>query len=157
MVKPLTWANSDHLSPIAQRPGRYAQGGDKYSLFTSILRKKEAGDFVIEEGQARGAPAQGIGAEVELSADDAGFHLNQAVSAVAIASQYGFQIGDIKQRGAGCPAQRLVQAQVGGVLPKISRSDQDELVLTGLVAVSSGWQALYSVDIEVQIIEESAF
>src|SRR5258706_13695192 len=79
------------------------------------MGRKEAGDVVVEKGEARGTETLGVRREIELAAENAGFELHGAIAAVAEALQNGAQVGEEKDVHGGVGGQLLVQAEVAGI------------------------------------------
>src|SRR4029077_6275753 len=83
------------------------------------MGRKEASDVVVEERETRGAEPLGVGREIKLAAEDAGFELHGAIAAVAEALQNGTQVGEEKDGHSGVGGQLLLQAEVTGIGAKV--------------------------------------
>src|SRR5712692_8865108 len=90
--------------------GAVAEGDEKDGALALGVRREESGDVVVEKGEAGGAEPLGVRSKIELAAEDAGFELHSAISAIAEALKDGAQVGQEKNGNVGVGGQLLSQA-----------------------------------------------
>ena len=96
-----------------------AYGNQKDGALAGCVRGEELDYVVIEKCQAGGAQALCVSCEIKFAADDTGFELDGAVSAIAEALQDGIQVGQEEDINGGVGGQSLLQSQVSGLRTKI--------------------------------------
>ena len=110
---------------------------------------EEAGDLVVEEGQAGGAEAQRVGGEVELAAFDGGFELGSAVVAIGSMVQICEPV-DVQRR---IPSELLAEVEECRLAAEVACLQELELALASVVGVGSRVQAFNRVDDQVGLRE----
>src|SRR5437879_9754293 len=117
------------------------------------MRGEERRHVVVEEGEARGAEARGVGGEVELAADDAGFERGRAVAAVPVAREDGGEVGEEEHVDARVRGNVLAEAQVSGVSPEVALLQELEGSPLAMEDVGAGGEALAGVHEMVEWIQ----
>ncbi len=84
------------------------------------MGRKKARNVVVEKSEPSRAEALGIGAEVQLTAKNAGFELHRAIAAIAEALQNGAQVREEKNVHGRVGGQLLSQSKVPGIGTEIS-------------------------------------
>ncbi len=133
--------------------GAVAEGYEEDGAFAFGVGREEAGNVVVEESQAGGAEALGVGCEIQLAAENAGFELRGAIAAIAEALQNGAQVREEKDGYGGIGGQLLSQAEVTGIGTEISFFQTLKQPTATVEDVGSRRQPFYGVDNQVEIIE----
>ncbi len=129
-----------------------AEGYEEDGAFAFGVGREEAGNVVVEESQAGGAETLGVGREIQLAAEDAGFELHGAVAAIAEALQNGAQVREEKNVHGGVGGQFLSQAEVTGIGAEISFFQTLKQTTAAVEDVGSGRESFYGVDNQVERI-----
>ena len=133
--------------------GAVAQGHQENGTLAFGVRREERSNVVVEKCQAGGTQMLRICRKVEPAADDAGFKLHGAISAIAIALQDGTQVGQKEDIGRGVRGQGLLQSEVSGLGAEISLLQTLERSAVTVKDVGSGFEALDGVDDQVDVVE----
>ena len=94
-----------------------------------------------------------IGCEIELAADDAGFELHRAISAIAVALQDGAQVSQKEDSDCGVGGQGLLQSEVSGLGAEIPLLQKLERSAAAVKDVRTGLDALNRVDDQIEVVE----
>src|SRR3990172_4833107 len=70
------------------------------------------------KGRARGPQPQGVGAEVDLPADDSRLELGRGIAPIPIAIEEPRQVREEEDDHAGIGAKLLLEAEIAGLAPK---------------------------------------
>jgi hypothetical protein len=133
--------------------GALSNGDEEDGALAFSVRGEETDYVVIVEGQTGGAQQLGVGREIELTAEDAGFKLHRAISSIAKALQYGSQIRKEKDVHGGVAWQFLLQSEVTCLCAEISLPETLKQSTVAVIDVSSGSKTLHRMDDQVKIIE----
>ena len=117
------------------------------------MRGEEGTDVVVKKRKAGGAEMLRIGCEIELAADDAGFKLHRAISAIAVALQDGAQVSQKEDRNCGVGGQGLLQSKVSRLGAEVARLQKLEQSAAAVKDVRTGLDALNRVDDQIQMVE----
>src|ERR1700730_5827646 len=137
--------------------GAVAQGHQKNRALACGVGREKAGYFVVEERQAGSAEVLGVGREIQLAAEDAGFELHSAISPIAVALQDGSQIGQEEDVYSGFGRERLLQPQVAGLGTKVSLLQTLKRFAAAVKDVSAGLQTFHGMDDQVEVVELRAY
>src|SRR5260370_24340191 len=150
---------SDSILPICSTRflfGAVYYGYEEDGAFAFGVGGEEAGDVVVEEGEAAGAEALGVSREIELAAQDAGFKLHGAIAAIAEALQDGAQVCEEKDVHGSVGGQLLLQSEVAGIGAEISLLQALKQAATAVEHVGSGREPFDGGNDHVEIIELSS-
>ena len=114
---------------------------------------EESGYVVVEKREAGGTEMLSIRSQIELPSENACFKLHRAISAIAKALQDRPQIGQEEHVHRSVGRQRLLQAQVAGLRPKVSPLQTFKQFLVAMKDVRSGIQTVNLVNDQIQMIE----
>ena len=132
-------------------PLRAAEGGDEEGGLARGVRREKLDHLVVVEGEAGGAEALGVGGEIEPPADEARLEVGRAIAPVAERAEKACEIREEEDGGARRPAERLTEAEEGGIGSHVARPDQLEGVRAGVVDVGARRDAVHRVDREVEV------
>ena len=136
--------------------GAVAEGYEEDGALAFGVGRKEAGDVVVEKGEAGGTETLGVRREIEFAAENAGFELHGAIAAIAKALQNGAQVGEEKDVHGGVGGQLLLEAEVAGIGAEISLLQALEHATVAMEDVGSVREPFDGVDDQVEIIELSS-
>ena len=83
------------------------------------MRREEAHHIVIVKGQSRAAEFLGIRRKIKLPANNSCFQLSRPISAVAVALQNPFEIGEKENVGCGICRDLLFEPEVSSFLAEL--------------------------------------
>src|SRR5712692_1407136 len=136
--------------------GAVAEGDEEDGALAFGVRREEADHVVVKESEAGSAEALGVGGEIELTAENAGFELHGAIAAIAEALQDGAQVREEKDGHGSVGGQLLLQSEVTGVGAEISLLQALEQAPAAVEDVGSGQEPFDGMDDQVEIIELSS-
>ena len=96
------------LSLLEFLPNASSHSHEKNGTLACSVRRKKAGHIVVIKSQAGSAQSLGLGRKIQLAAQNAGFKLHRAVSAIPEALQNRPQVCQEKYVYGGFGGQRLV-------------------------------------------------
>src|SRR5258708_29144878 len=141
------------MRPLGFVFGAMAEGNEENGAFAFGVGREEAGDVIVEEGEAGGAEALRVASEIQLSAEDAGLELAGAIAAIAEALQDGAQVREEKDVHGGVGGQLLLQSEVTGIGAEISLLQTFEHTTAAVEDVGSGRESFDGVNDQVEIIK----
>ena len=92
------------------------------------MRRKEADYIVVIEGEAGGAEALSVCAEIELAAQNSGFELHGTISAIAVALQNFLQVGEEEYVDGRIGGELLLESQISSFLAEVTGLQEFELL-----------------------------
>src|ERR1700737_153426 len=136
--------------------GRHPQRHEKDGAPSLGVGGEERGHVVVVEGEAARPKPQGVAAEVELTSNDPGLQLSGAIAAVAKPLKNGPEVRQEEDVHTGVGRQRLFEAEIAGLGPKVSFFQQLERGLIPSKHVGTRGKIVHGVDDEVEVAERRA-
>src|SRR5437660_1320481 len=147
----------DHvLSLLEFLFGTFAHSHEKNGALAFRVRREEPDYLVVIKSQAGSAQVLGVGREIQLASQNAGFELHRAVSTIPEALQNRSQVYQEKYVHGGVRGQLLVQSEVTGLGAKVSRLQKPKHAAITIEDIGSRFQTFHCVDNQVQLIELSS-
>jgi len=130
-----------------------SHGGEEYRALAGGVRRKKDGHIIIKKRQSTRAQTLGVGAEVQLAAEDARFQLHCAIAAIAEPLQNTPQVGEEEHRNTCVTGQLLFETEVRGVFAEVALLQKFERPFLAVKELRARRQALDRVHDQVHIVE----
>jgi hypothetical protein len=118
----LATARQTALKVIVLGPGfgAVAQCDEEDRALAFGVRREERSNVIVEECEAGGAQVLSVSGEIQFAADDAGFQLHSAISAIAVTLQDGTKISEEENVDGGVGRESLLQSEVAGLVAEVA-------------------------------------
>src|SRR5262249_35797058 len=115
------------------------------------VRREEANDVRVVEGEAGCAKALRVRGEIGAAAGEPCLHVRQPVA--AIAGDVGQLVEPSEEEGdrRRVAAERLLETEVRGLMPEVSDGEELERVRRRAIHVRSGRNVIYGVDDQIKV------
>src|SRR5579864_2140596 len=136
--------------------GRYPHRHEKDGAPSFGVGGEERGHVVVVESEAAGPEPEGVTAEVELPSNDPGLQLSGAIAAVAKPLKDRPEVRQEEDVHTRVGRQRLFEAEIASLGPKVSFFQQLERGLIPSKHVGTGGKVVHGMDDEVEVVERRA-